>query len=402
MKTFRWLVLASAVGLALLGCASSPKPAPPALTGDPVADGEAMALHAPPRDRVLWQYRTALTAMRRAQFDVAKRLLDDALLTLGGIYGPGTDAKKARSYFHGEAKKTFIGEPYERVMAYVYRGILYWMDGEPDNARACFRSAQLHDADAENNAYASDYVLLDYMDGLATAKLSGDGSDAFKRAQALSKLAKLPEYTPKANVIVFAEFGAGPRKYATGAYGQELRFRHGESPVKSAVLKTTGLTLPLAATDDLFYQATTRGGRVMDHILANKAVFKSATDTAGDAAIISGAILAGTQQGRHNAGDEVGLGLLLAGVASKLFSAATNPTADTRCWDNLPQYLSFALLTMPPGQHTIAVEFLNAQGQILANLTKTLTVTIPEPRLSEPPRDKVIFLSDQSTTPQTL
>lgn len=397
MNSFSWVALALTVGGALLGCASAPKPAAPPPTGDPVADGQTMALHAPPRDRVLWQYRTALIAMRRGQYEVAKRLLDDALLTLGGIYGPDTGAKKARSYFHGEARKTFIGEPYERVMAYLYRGILYWMDGEPDNARACFRSAQLHDADAESDAYASDYVLLDYLDGLATAKLGGDGADAFKRAQALSRMARLPEYLPQANVLCFVEFGAGPLKYATGQYSQELRFRGGESPVKSALLKAGALTLPLAATDDLYHQATTRGGRVMDHVLGNKAVFKSATDTAGDAAIISGAILAGTQHGRHNVGDEVGLGLLLAGLAGKIVSAATKPAADTRCWDNLPQYLSFALLTMPPGQHTVTVEFLNSQGQVLANLTKTFTLTVPPP-----PRDKVIFVSDQSTTPQTL
>ena len=53
------------------------------------------------------------------------------------------------------------------------------------------------------------------------------------------------------------------------------------------------INLPVAPCDDVNFQATTRGGRVMDHVLANKAVFKSATDTAGDAAIISGAILAG-------------------------------------------------------------------------------------------------------------
>ena len=50
------------------------------------------------------------------------------------LYGPDKDAKKARSLFHEESKKGFIGEPYERVMAYYYRGLLYWRDGEPDVA----------------------------------------------------------------------------------------------------------------------------------------------------------------------------------------------------------------------------------------------------------------------------
>jgi len=106
-------------------------------------------------------------------------------------------------------------------MAYYYRGILYWFDGELDNARACFRSAQIMDGDAENKSYASDYVLLDYLDGLATARLGGDGSDALKRAEAEARMTKPPEYDLKANVLFFVEFGNGPLKYATGQYGEE-------------------------------------------------------------------------------------------------------------------------------------------------------------------------------------
>src|SRR2546428_8336420 len=110
-------------------------------------------------------------------------MLDDSLARLQGIYGKDKEAQKSRGYFNEEAKKTFIGEPYERVMAYYYRGILYWMAGEPDNARACFRSAQLEDSDTQDKKYSSDYVLLDYLDGLASVKLAGDGSDCLKRAQ---------------------------------------------------------------------------------------------------------------------------------------------------------------------------------------------------------------------------
>src|SRR5207244_12441751 len=97
----------------------------------------------PKVDRVLWEFRTAATAMRRGQFSDAKQLLDDALLTLGGIYGPDKEARKARGYFSVEAKKTFIGEPYERVMAYYYRGILYWIDGELDKDRVCGRRGDI-------------------------------------------------------------------------------------------------------------------------------------------------------------------------------------------------------------------------------------------------------------------
>ena len=363
--------------LLLTGCAT--------YSDGSVANSASPAPVAPRRDAVLWSYRNAALAMRAGRFDQAKTKLDDAIAHLGGILGPNKDAASARRLFNEESKKTFIGEPYERVMAYFYRGILYWMDGEPDNARACFRTGQLLDSDAENKTYAGDWALLDYLDGYASTKLAADGSDAFARAQSHTRATPLPPYAPRANVLFFVEFGNGPLKYASGQFREQLRFSQGTSSVKSAVVKVAGQTLPAPAYDDLYFQATTRGGRVMDHILAGKAQFKAGSDAVGDVAIVSGAILASQQKRRSNA-DEVGAGLLLFGLASKLVSGATNPTADTRCWENLPGHLSFAAVELPPGQHTATAEFLNAAGT--PHRVKPLTFTV------QPGRDTVVFVSD--------
>ena len=393
MKSF-WQPMLLAVLLTVAGCATTAKHQV-VLTGDITVDAPNAMANGPPRDRVLWEYRLALGAMRRGQFDLAKRNLDDALLTLSGIYGKDADAKKARSYFHAEAKKTFIGEPYERSMAYIYRGLLYWMDGEPDNARACFRSAEFEDGDAENHEYASDWVLPEYLDGLATTKLHGDGADAFKRAQAIAKGVTLPPYLSNANALFFIEFGPGPTKFATGQYGEELRFHTASSPVASAELKVDALQIPIAPTDDVSFQATTRGGRVMDHILGNKAVFKSTTDIAGNVALIGGLTTAAVSRDRTT--QEVGLGIALAGLVSKVVSAATTPAADTRSWDNLPRYLSFVSLPLPVGQHVATIQFHDPAGQVLSYLTKTITINI-----TTTDRDKVVLVSDTSLTPQTL
>jgi hypothetical protein len=362
----KWVVCAFASLVVLTGCTTTAPQQRIVLTGDPLVDGQARIEQGPAKDRVLWQYRTAATALRKGDFPLAKRLLDDALLTLGGIYGDDASARKSRRLFQEESRKTFIGEPYERVMAYYYRGILYWMDGEPDNARACFRTGQLLDSDAENKTYAGDWALLDYLDGLASVKLAADGSDAFARAQAHTRATQLPPYS-RANVLFFVEFGNGPLKYAAGQFREQLRFSQGTSSVKSAAIKVAGQTLPAPGYDDVYFQATTRGGRVMDHIL------------------VSGAVLASQQNRRSNA-DEVGAGLLLFGLATKLISGATNPTADTRCWENLPGHLSFAAAELPPGQHTATVEFLNAAGT--PHRVKTATFTV------QPGRDTVVFLSD--------
>jgi hypothetical protein len=392
MKSF-WQRALLAVVLALAGCATETRQV--ALTGNAMVDGPNAIANGPPRDRVLWQYRTAAAAMRQGNFGLAKQDLDDALLTLGGIYGKDPNAKLARSYFHGEAKKTFIGEPYERSMAYIYRGILYWMDGEPDNARACFRSAEFEDSDAEKHEYAGDWVLPDYLDGLATMKLGGDGSDSFKRAQSVARGIKLPPYNPNANVLFFLEFGPGPTKFAAGQYGEELRFHATPSTVASADIKVDSLNIPVAPTDDVVFQATTRGGRVMDHVLGNKAVFKTTTDVAGNVAIAGGLTTAAVSG--DSTAQAVGLGIALAGLVSKVVSAATVPAADTRSWDNLPHYLSFACFPLPVGQHVLTVQFLDRSGRVLSNLTKTINLNITTTE-----HDKVVFVSDNSVTPQSL
>ena len=72
-------------------------------------------------------------------------------------------------------------------------------------------------------------------------------------------------------------------------------------------------------------------------------------------------------------------------------SSATRPEADARTWQNLPHFLSFAVLKLPPGAHRFTVEFLDARGTVLTNRTKLLEVTLAADR------DNVFYLSDQST-----
>jgi hypothetical protein len=412
-----WL-LASAL---LTGCVSTP-PAPVIpLTGDPVVDGNAQLSAAPPKDRVLWEYRIAAAALRRNQLDEARAKLDDARTATSGLLasaGDSTDAAKARGTFHAESEKPFVGEPYERVMADFYRAILYWRDGEPDNARALCRDAELTDSDTVDKTYAGDWVLPDWLDGYATAKLHGDGTDALARARKNSAH-PLPDYDISANVLVFVEYGRGPRKVAAGEYGEQLKFLAEPSRAASARLEVAGQTLALPPWDDVSYQATTRGGRVMDHILGNKAVFKKNADTVGDVALAGAAVAANsarrerrrvvtdpdgrqhvvTEVQRDQGAENTAIALGVVGLLAKLTAAATTPAADTRAWDNLPQYLSLAALRLPPGEHAATLTFFDAAGQPLPTRTQMFTITISAPDGStaiaaSAPRDTVIFRSE--------
>ncbi len=387
------LMAAGGAMIVLGGCFSPSRLPSIAYTGDPVIDGNAQLAAARPEDRVLWNYRIAASAMRVGNFEEAKAKLDDAILTMGGIITNSAEAERTRSLFSAERSKVFIGEPYERVMAYYYRGILYWRDGEPDNARACFRTAQFIDSDAENKSYRSDYVLLEYLEGLANVKLGGDGREAYRRAVENGKGRPLPPYDREANVLVFTEFGEGPRKYSGGEHGEQLRFAVADSRAHFATLTVAGQAVTLPAYDDLNYQATTRGGRVMDHILGNKAVFKSTTNAIGDVAAV-GSIVAASRMNRwdgtHSEGSQnTALALGAVALISKIASAATTPEADTRMWHNLPQRLSFATVKLEPGEHPARLEFFDAGGAKLAALTQEVTLVVDDPA-----EDTVVFLSE--------
>ena len=406
------LAMSTAALLTFAGCATEPLPPPKrpvARTGDPIVDGNAAIAAAPEKDRVLLEYRLGVTALRMGKFDEARAKLDDAISRIGGrISGPDEAAKRSRGLFTAEREKTFIGEPYERVMAFYYRGLLYWRDGEPDNARACFRSAQFIDGDAENAAYKSDYVLLDYLDGLATTKLAGDGSDAFARAEKLAKT-KLPPYDAQANVLCFVEFGQGPRKVAAGEYGEMLKFQTPPSRIRSATLTVGEQTVTFLPWDNLDFQAVTRGGRLMDHVLGNKAVFKKTTDVVGDVALVGAAVAADniysekrkvvtdergrkrvvSETERSEGAETTALVLGAIGIFSKIASAATRTQADTRTWDNLPQYLSFGAMHLPPGEHQALLQFYDANGSVVPDLSRRLLLTV-----GDPANDTVIILSE--------
>jgi tetratricopeptide (TPR) repeat protein len=406
------LAMSAAALLTLAGCETVPgRPTRPpvARTGDPLIDGNSDLASAPGKDRVLLEYRLGLMALRAGNFELAKAKFDDAIARIGGLLsGPADAAARSRGLFTSEREKVFIGEPYERVMAFYYRGLLYWRDGQPDNARACFRSAQLLDSDAESETYKSDYVLLDYLDGFASAKLAADGSEAIARAEKLAKQT-LPAYDAQANVLCFVEFGRGPRKVAGGEYGELLKFQVAQSRIRSASLTVGEQNVHFLPWDNLNFQAVTRGGRVMDHVLGNKAVFKKTADTVGDVALAGAMVAAGNihQERRRVVTDEKGrrrvvterdtsdgaetaaIALGVIGIFSKIAAAATKTNADTRMWDNLPQYLSFGALKLPAGEHPAIVQFYDGNGQAVADLTRRVTLSV-----ADPAKDTVVILSE--------
>lgn len=371
------------LALALAACQSPPIRRAPEYSSDMVAEGKKLIAQAPARDRNLWRLRVALLALKEGRHTEARELFDQALPPAGTVLTGDATTKRARSLFAPEETKVFYGEPFERAMGWFYRGLLYWRDGEPDNARACFRTAQLFDA-APQSGHRGDWILMDYLDGLASDKLGGDSRAALKRARTAAGEIPLPDYDASANVLVFLQFGFGPLKKSGGDVGERISYAGGNSRTQSARIRTSVKGVNAPALDNLTFQATTRGMRQMDWVLARKARVKKTADLVGDVSFLPGIILTQPEGTR-----DVGLALLGAGIAAKAVGGSTQPRSDTRTWNNLPQHLAFAALRLPPGSQPLEVEFFDADNNLIPALGRTLTIEV------KPRGDTVVFVADK-------
>jgi len=334
------------------------------------------------RNYVLNAMKLAGVAIRLGHFNDAKRVLDEAIVRIQAIT-VGKEAAAARSKFKEEAVKPFKGEPYERAMAYFYRGLLYYHDGEYDNARACFRSGQLEDSSSEGEKYQADWVALNYLEAKCSQKLNNpDAPDALKRAQqTLRRGGLLPSADPGDNLLLVLGVGKGPFKYCGGRHCEQLRFHEQYSPEVRARVYVDGKAVEgTAELDSVYWQATTRGGRVMDHVLAGKAVFKDTAGTVGDVGLMTGAGLAIAGAHSSKAQDELliaGAAAAAVGIIGKIFESSAHPEADTRQWDNLPASIHVVSTKLTPGAHRVRVEFLDAKGVEVTGLGREFSVTIP-------------------------
>ncbi len=326
-------------------------------------------------DRVLHLYRVGLCAMRAGDWTLAKSTFDEAIKSFDAMYGSSPEARRARSVFHPESSKTFMGEPYERIMAYLYRSVLFLMDGEMDNARACLSSAALQDDDPEGGKFKCDWVLVNYLDALLGARLGVSDSDIPLAQARKNSLADLPPLSTPFNVLVVAEFGKAPIKYATGKYKEQLRFKPGGADVSFAAVVHAESVLLVPYVDDLAYQSMTQGGRLIDFILKGKAHFKSEASSWKDAGYSD--FLNSSRAGSSETDVLAGALGLVIGTVAHVVEAASNPAADTRTWDNLPGYLGFRLLRLPPGEQTLQVQFLDQNGRVIPGDSLVTTIQAP-------------------------
>ncbi|MBF0325612.1 hypothetical protein A6A05_03095 [Magnetospirillum moscoviense] len=356
------------------------------------------------RNQVLNDMRLGLAAVEMGNDKLAEQLLDEALGNIETIYVNNENAAKARELFTKELVKDFKGEPYERAMAYYYRGLLYLKAGDYDNARASFKGGFIQDSFADEEQNQADFGLMPFLQGWAS-RCRGNNVTAdedFKDFKGIK-----PDFPPpdaKDNTLVLIETGSAPVKYSAtdpnSAKPRYLKYRRASAtetarirftdlvdapqPVKKGAKaappppKAVDRTVETRLLEDVFYQASTRGGREFDSVLAGKAQFKQGANVVGDVAMTGAMVAAAVAMNSSNAGTQrdsaaaAGIMLLMA-LAAKAAAEAAEPDADVRYWDNLPDRVHAVTLPLPTSVNSLSVDFMAADGTVLRTREASVT-----------------------------
>ena len=332
---------------------------------------------APRNDRLLHQMQAGVVAMDAGLFDEAAKLFDAVLLGINAVYGGSESAAKARSYWQEEGSKDFKGEPYERALAFYYRGLLDLMAADYDNAGASFRGGQLQDAFAEEAQNRSDFAILSFLEGWCGQRMARGDTDQQGYADYLKLRpgAALPK--PEDNLLVLIETGYGPRKRADNIEGNSLQYHPNQrSTEKRAQIVVGAMRIPLTKAEDIYWQAATRGGRPIDRIIDGKLQFRQGADTVGG--VMTGLASVASEYAPifdSNIGGAVA-GVAAVGAAAQLLSFSTKTRADARYWNNLPEGMHVLTARLPAGVTALQIEFLDASGQVDPSLTRMAPIRI--------------------------
>lgn len=339
------------------------------VSDDPQAAFEAILADADriaPEDEALWQCELAKAALRVGEEQAAFRALDGATRIMGTLESSARENRRA--ILGAEATKTWKGDPHERAMSSLYKGLLYWRRGDLGNASACFKAGLFADGYSEAGECQQDFAVLAFLLGWISDLRGRDEQARFSFREAAELRPGNPYFAsarPDAyNVLVVADIGRGPLKYADGPGGSIARYKARATPDGAIEVLVDGSSAGVSASGvDLFHQAITRGEKVIDGIRKGKAVFKAGT-------YASGAVV--LDQGLRKKKK----GLVAVGAGLLLLSALTNAEADTRYWDSLPGEVHVLPLRLAPGPHELRVRAIGRDGRPLPGWERTFQVHV--------------------------
>jgi hypothetical protein len=256
-----------------------------------------------------------------------------------------TDAQEVGAILGQESSKIWRGDPYELAMNSYYLGVVNLLRGIDDNALAGFKNAIFSDSSREEE-WSCDFAPAYFLEGYAYQRLGDEVLAERSLATAKELAPTCPAVDPanRGNLVVIVDVGMGPTKVTAGQHGEATQFVDHAPPTTSCDVMVDGVRAGAAEqAGDVYFQATTRGGRVFDRVLQGKAIYKTSAQMAGIGALIVADDLSGS------AGDAA----LIGGLALLLTSMFVNAEADTRHWTTLPARIQLFRGELAPGAHQI-------------------------------------------------
>ena len=244
--------------------------------------------------------------------------------------------------------RVYKGEPYERAVAYVYMGIIYYRRGDFQNARSAFHLALLADASSkdDNPEFREDFGLAHYLIGKTYLKLgeadnAGISFDKVKKYMPSNEFADIAKQ--KTNVTFIVELGCGPGKIPDPVVGSVDTIWQCPYPERAAEVFLDGTSIGRAGKlVDINHQAKTSGSSTRDTVQA-----------------VKGAAVAVLKQ------------LPFIGVLGSVAEMAGVNRADLRYWRLMPGEGHVLEATIPEGLHTLQIKFYDAQNKELERYQQT-------------------------------
>ena len=284
--------------------------------------------------------------------------------------------EKAQSVWHGEVNKVFKGDCYERAAFYALMALSFISKGNYEDALRAVKNGLLADADSNSEKAIDDFALLHYLGFFAASKMN-DANEAEAYFNAMKKALQLRGLNAddknscfsalpgqKANVLLVVWAGTPPSVVCTGKYKEKRSIIRGQNPFNAMSVAVGGAPHVFTPNNlaDIDFQATTRGGRLMDNVLADKATAKAAMEisrnvlyTVGISCLLVGARTLSTPPVGITF-LSIGAGCLVVGGTAHLLGYLMNPAADGRYWRNLPGQFYIVPLTLAPGKHRIMLQ----------------------------------------------
>lgn len=326
------------------------------------------------KDYVLYLMNGATARISAGDFHHAERLLLAAKMTFEKEL---TDGEVAGQVLLADEKKTYVGHAYEQVLTQFFLGLCQYMQGDYENARIGFMEALEADTGSKEE-YEGDVAYVHYMLG-KTFMMLGRYDDA---KVAMRNVAKHTDHAAIADLGLARAAGAQGRESECDDLMEEYASRdqcypsgearelggyvtvvllNGLSPKRGADAMTGCFTTIEKRSypekharfyvddelvgcshvlTDLMHQGETSGG--MGEQVASKAVGAVAREglaTVADALIPGGGCITKTVLG--------------------------DDEADVRYWVTAPGDVQVCEVAMPPGLHTLRVEFFDAKDKKL-------------------------------------